>query len=97
MLHILVLELFSISALLSQESFAWMMSSRTNNIHHHSQQLTLQLAATKEASSLNDLLATIDDKRNVPSLQDWAIEQGVTLANGVKLVDNGLGLSLIHI
>lgn len=91
MLHILVLELFSISALLSRESFAWTMSSRTNNIHHRSQQLTLQLAATKEASSLNDLLATIDDKRNVPSLQDWAMEQGVTLANGVKLVDNGLG------
>ena len=48
-------------------------------------------SSSSSPSSLTDLLDVLDDERNVPVLQDWAIDQGVTLADGVKLVDNGLG------
>ncbi|CAJ1948495.1 unnamed protein product [Cylindrotheca closterium] len=44
-----------------------------------------------ESASLMDLLDTLEDKRDIPSLQDWAVEQGVHFAEGVLLVDNGLG------
>jgi hypothetical protein len=32
-----------------------------------------------------------DDNRNIPFLQEWAIGQGVQIADGVTFVDNGLG------
>lgn len=38
-----------------------------------------------------DLRDSYDDERNVPLLEEWAAENGVVLAEGVKLVNNGLG------
>ncbi|KAL3927338.1 MAG: hypothetical protein SGBAC_013125 [Bacillariaceae sp.] len=49
------------------------------------------LCAATSSAALTDLLDTLDDKRNIPSLQDWAVEQGVQFAEGVLLVDNGMG------
>ena len=47
--------------------------------------------SSSASASLTDLLESYDDERNVPLLQEWAADQGVTLAEGVQLVDNGLG------
>eukprot|EP00980_Cylindrotheca_fusiformis_P003935 scaffold871_cov130-Cylindrotheca_fusiformis.AAC.12 len=49
------------------------------------------LFATPPASLKSLIMETLDDQRNVPSLERWALEKGVALAEGVKLVDNGLG------
>ena len=45
----------------------------------------------KALNSVIDEALSQEDDRNVPSLQDWALEEGVQLASGVELLDNGLG------
>jgi hypothetical protein len=48
-------------------------------------------SSPSSSNALTDLLDSLEDERNVPSLEDWALQRGVHLADGVNLVDNGLG------
>ena len=46
---------------------------------------------TDDALRLEKILMEQDDNRKVPSLQEWAVSQGISIADGVELVNNGMG------
>lgn len=52
---------------------------------------TTALFDAKSADSLNSIAINYDDQRDVPSLQEWAIDQGVELSDGIELTNNGFG------
>jgi hypothetical protein len=83
--HVMLFQFLCVVLLISEKACAWISVSR-NPHRPYCNQIPLYGAA-----SLTDLLDTLDDQRNFPALQNWALDRGVVLADGVKLVDNGLG------